>query len=118
MDCKAGSNVMKKNRFISVIMSILVLGTLVNCSMERDLCSENKVYYEPTWKSLMKHEATPQWYEDAVLGFYFHWGPYSVPAFSCSGYWTMYIKGSRTYRLVKEKYGEPGIEFGLSFSLI
>ena len=68
--------------------------------------------YEPTWESLMKHEATPQWYEDAVLGFYFHWGPYSVPAFSCSGYWTMYIKGSETYELVKRKYGEPGIGFG------
>ena len=73
---------------------------------------EPEIHYEPTWESLMKHDATPQWYEDAVLGFYFHWGPYSVPAFSCSGYWTMYIKGSDTYELVKERYGEPGIEFG------
>jgi alpha-L-fucosidase len=60
----------------------------------------------------MKHNATPQWYEDAVLGFYFHWGPYSVPGFGCAGYWAMYIPGERAYRLVKENYGEPGIEFG------
>lgn len=68
--------------------------------------------FEPTWKSLFKHDAAPQWYKDAVLGFYFHWGAYSVPAFGCAGYWTMYIKGSETYNLVKEKYGTPGIKFG------
>jgi alpha-L-fucosidase len=47
-----------------------------------------------------------------VLGFYFHWGPYSVPGFGCAGYWTMYIPGSRNYKLVEENYGKPGIEFG------
>ncbi len=68
--------------------------------------------YEATWESLYQHDATPQWYEDAVLGFYFHWGPYSVPAFSCSGYWRMYIPGDKCYEQVKKEYGEPGIEFG------
>lgn len=103
---------MKTTKLSTFVMSILLLGTLINSGAGADSIPEKKVHYEPTWESLAQHEATPQWYEDAVLGFYFHWGPYSVPAFSCSGYWTMYIKGSRTYKLVKEKYGEPGIEFG------
>ena len=41
---------------------------------------EKQEPYQPTWESLYQHDAAPQWYEDAVLGFYFHWGPYSVPA--------------------------------------
>jgi alpha-L-fucosidase len=60
----------------------------------------------------MEYDGYPQWYNDAVLGFYYHWGPYTVPGFGCAGYWTMYIPGSRTYKLVEENYGKPGIEFG------
>ncbi len=103
---------MKTTKLSTFVMSILLLGTLLSPGAGADSTGKKKIHYEPTWESLAQHEATPQWYEDAVLGFYFHWGPYSVPAFSCSGYWTMYMKGSRTYKLVKEKYGEPGIEFG------
>ena len=94
---------------IRLIGIVLLFPFIMGCSSEKHP-PEDK--YIPTWESLYKHEATPQWYEDAVLGFYFHWGPYSVPAFSCSGYWSMYIKGSETYNLVKENYGEPGTEFG------
>ncbi|MHC4423508.1 MAG: alpha-L-fucosidase, partial [Planctomycetota bacterium] len=32
------------------------------------------------WKSLSQWEV-PQWFDDAVLGIYCHWGVYSVPAF-------------------------------------
>ncbi|MHC4544459.1 MAG: alpha-L-fucosidase [Planctomycetota bacterium] len=35
--------------------------------------------YEPSWESLVNYEA-PEWYEDAKLGFWVHWGVYSVPA--------------------------------------
>ena len=81
--------------------------------------------YEPTWESLAQHE-TPQWYKDAVLGIYFHWGVYSVPAFGCWGGRNMYLpeggnseawghiedKYKNTYEYVKKFYGEPGVEFG------
>ena len=103
---------MKKTKLFRVIISILFLGLFFSLSVRADGHGDKKIYYEPTWESLKQHNATPQWYQDAVLGFYFHWGPYSVPGFSCSGYWTMYIKGSERYELVKEKYGEPGTEFG------
>jgi alpha-L-fucosidase len=37
--------------------------------------------YRPTPESLGEHRA-PQWFKDAKLGFFIHWGPYSVPAFA------------------------------------
>ncbi|TGV04207.1 alpha-L-fucosidase [Flavivirga rizhaonensis] len=36
--------------------------------------------YKANWQSLKNYEA-PEWYEDAKLGFWVHWGVYSVPAF-------------------------------------
>jgi alpha-L-fucosidase len=67
-----------------------------------------------------------QWFEDAVLGFYFHWGPYSVPAFGCWGGRNMYMPDGgtsenwghvedqyeNTHDYVKKVYGDPGLEWG------
>lgn len=93
------------------LLMIFCVGLLGSCQTQAEkVVSVEK--YEPTWESLMQKDGYPQWYQDAVLGFYFHWGPYSVPAFSCSGYWTMYIPGSETNELVRANYGEPGVEFG------
>ncbi|MGA9756573.1 MAG: alpha-L-fucosidase, partial [Desulfobaccales bacterium] len=39
--------------------------------------------FEPTWESLAQWEM-PQWYEDAVFGIYWHWGPYSVAGYGYS----------------------------------
>ncbi|GAA4237925.1 alpha-L-fucosidase [Postechiella marina] len=36
--------------------------------------------FKPEWKSLNKHKVTPEWFADAKLGVYFHWGVYNVPA--------------------------------------
>jgi alpha-L-fucosidase len=41
--------------------------------------------YEPTWESITTHE-NPEWFRDAKFGIYFHWGPYSVPAFENEWY--------------------------------
>jgi len=42
--------------------------------------------YEPQWKSLARHKQAPKWFRDAKFGIYFHWGPYSVPAFGNEHY--------------------------------
>ncbi|MDZ8117619.1 alpha-L-fucosidase [Pontiella sp. NLcol2] len=77
--------------------------------------------YEPTWESLVNYEA-PEWYEDAKLGFWVHWGVYSVPAFmgDHAGEWYgrwMYVRegqstrhdqGLATARHHRETYGDPG----------
>ncbi len=68
--------------------------------------------YEPTWASLSKHEAAPEWFQDAKLGIYFHWGPYTVPAFGSEWYpCNMFREGSRENKHHIGTYG-PVSEFG------
>lgn len=43
--------------------------------------------YEPSWESLEKHEAVPDWMHDAKFGIYVHWGVYSVPAYGNEQYY-------------------------------
>lgn len=41
----------------------------------------NQAAYEPNWQSLSRH-AVPEWFHDAKLGIFVHWGLYSVPAWA------------------------------------
>ena len=76
--------------------------------------------HEPFWESLDQH-AVPEWYHDAKLGIFIHWGVYSVPAWaptdaeiggeSASPYaewypYYMYEDGSPTKEYHEEIYGE------------
>jgi len=68
--------------------------------------------FDPNWESLSKHEAAPEWFQDAKLGIYFHWGPYSVPAFHSEWYpRNMHLKSQPDYEHHLETYGHPS-EFG------
>jgi alpha-L-fucosidase len=83
--------------------------------------------YEPTWESLSQWDV-PEWFEDAVLGIYCHWGVYSVPGFPFdsgaekvdSGLWYgwfMYVPNDSdqpnygVYDFHRKTYGKP-CEFG------
>lgn len=85
------------------------------------------IYYEPNYKSLAQWQ-TPQWFEDAVLGIYCHWGVYSVPGYRFndgeeqvdSGLWYgwfMYVTNDDeqnnfgVYDFHRKTYGDPA-EFG------
>lgn len=86
--------------------------------------------YEPTTESLSKHEV-PEWFKDAKLGIFIHWGVYSVPAWApLTGeqnkvvaergweYWfqhnpyaewyynSMKLEGSDTYNYHRATYGK------------
>ncbi len=86
--------------------------------------------YTPDKKSIRKHEV-PEWFHDAKLGIFIHWGIYSVPAFASIGLkypesmnevspdeyfkrnpyaeWylnTLRISDSPTQKYQKETYGE------------
>jgi len=86
--------------------------------------------YTPDKKSIRNHEV-PQWFHDAKLGIFIHWGLYSVPAFAVTGMditetmeklgieghfknnpyaeWylnSLRIPGSPTEKYHKETYGE------------
>ena len=89
------------------ILLLAVISFLVSCNN----VPEQKVY-EPTWESLSTHEAAPEWFQDAKLGIYFHWGVYSVPAFQTEWYPRfMHFEGNPVYEHHLEKYGHPS-EFG------
>ena len=69
--------------------------------------------YEPTAASLAQHTAAPEWFQDAKLGIYFHWGVYSIPAYGSEWYPRMmhYPQGEERYRHVyehhRDAWGEP-----------
>lgn len=51
---------------------------------------------EPTWESL-NQRGYPQWFSDAKLGIFVHWGLYSVPAYaSKEGYGEWFYRGLMT----------------------
>ena len=51
---------------------------------------------QPTWESI-NERGYPQWFSDAKLGIFIHWGVYSVPAYaSYEGYAEWYYRGLTT----------------------
>jgi len=62
--------------------------------------------YHDTWESLSSCPV-PQWYRQAKLGFFIHWGVYSVPAFFTEWYpRLMYYKTNPVYWHHCRKYGK------------
>jgi alpha-L-fucosidase len=50
-------------------------------SLGGSLLARSAGAYEPTWESLKKHPL-PEWFQNAKLGIFIHWGLYSVPAWA------------------------------------
>ena len=88
---------------IKKIWTLILLVTMVACAKEKP--------YQPEWESFQKYEV-PAWFKDAKFGIYFHWGPYSVPAYETEWYshW-MYVEGNKINTYHKKHYG-PLDEFG------
>lgn len=62
--------------------------------------------FEATWESLQQYRC-PDWFRDAKLGIWAHWGPQCVPR---QGDWyarNMYLEGSAQYRHHLANYGHP-----------
>ena len=81
---------------------------------DRAAASSDVADYEPARESLSRHRV-PRWFEDAKLGYFVHWGPYSVPAFApesggnpyAEWYWhEMNRVRSPTWQHHRETYGE------------
>ena len=72
--------------------------------------------YEPTWESLSNY-SVPEWFRDAKLGIFIHWGVYAVPAFNNEWYPhfmyrdEMSRKGANFYQYHLEHHGHPA-QFG------
>lgn len=65
--------------------------------------------FAPNWDSLRKHYECPEWFRDAKLGFWAHWGPQSQ---AMAGDWytrNMYIQGHPQYQHHLDNYGHPSV---------
>ncbi|MCJ8163281.1 alpha-L-fucosidase [Pontibacter sp. E15-1] len=120
-----------KPKYIGVILAlflamgayiIIAQGSTKNAASKPDKAAAS---YTPDWDSLRKYE-TPEWFRDAKLGIFIHWGPYSVPAYGSEWYprnmyqdsvvWggdgkVMQKEPSGIYKYHVEKHGQPG-KFG------
>jgi len=64
------------------------------------------------WESLAKVNESPEWFADSKLGIYFHWGPYTVPAFDSEWYPRyMYEEESEAFTFHQKTFGDQK-EFG------
>ncbi|KAF5278960.1 hypothetical protein FQA39_LY05638 [Lamprigera yunnana] len=52
--------------------------------------------FEANWESLDKRPL-PQWYDDAKIGIFLHWGVYSVPSFGSEWFWHNWKSGANDY---------------------
>jgi alpha-L-fucosidase len=62
--------------------------------------------FEPNWESLKQYRV-PEWFRDAKLGIWAHWGPQCVPE---TGDWyarNLYIEDSPQYLYHVKNYGHP-----------
>jgi alpha-L-fucosidase len=94
---------------------LLILGMialLAGCAGPKSPEATEAESYSADWESLAKHNASPEWFQDAKLGIYFHWGVYSVPAYSTEWYpRLMHFENTKEYKHHLETYGHPS-EFG------
>ena len=70
-------------------LPFLVLILLQACARHAesgDTAATAAATYTPDWASLATIDREPEWWKDAKLGIYFHWGPYSVPAYDTEWY--------------------------------
>ncbi|MEO6081714.1 MAG: alpha-L-fucosidase, partial [Umezawaea sp.] len=64
--------------------------------------------YEPTWPSVDQHLASPEWFQDAKFGVYWHWGAFTTPEFGSEWYGrNMYAPDSTEHAHHSATYGDP-----------
>ncbi|WP_090165380.1 alpha-L-fucosidase [Neolewinella agarilytica] len=72
--------------------------------------------YTEDWTSLAKNEKEPDWFKDAKLGIYFHWGVYSVPAFQSEWYPRWMYVADRGDKWGGKIYGHHQATYGKDFN--
>ena len=111
-------------------LALIVLTTFSGNATGRQTASPQKLQaqaapaaakvFEPTWESLAQWEM-PKWFDEAVFGIYWHWGPYSVAGYGYSCWYgsTMYLpnhgpdyRGGDCYQHHLKTYGDPFTQFG------
>ena len=96
---------MKTAQLFKVGMAaILFFSTSFNI-LAKDKNPKQQIRYDASWESLKQYQV-PEWWKNMKFGIYFHWGPYSVPAYKTEWYshW-MYEDGNPIRKYHEQKYG-------------
>ncbi|MEM6316904.1 MAG: alpha-L-fucosidase [Bacteroidota bacterium] len=120
------TNILEKVLFLPIVILLFILS---GCSANKDTNEQESIAektFKEDWNSLQAYE-TPEWFADAKLGVFIHWGPYSVPAHGSEWYPRFMYQdsvqwhqthpektrqgGHPTFAHHTEKYGHPS-EFG------
>jgi len=61
--------------------------------------------YEPNWDSI-DSRPLPQWYDEAKVGIFLHWGVFSVPSYSSEWFWWSWkeVHDPATVEFMKKNY--------------
>jgi alpha-L-fucosidase len=75
------------------------------------LFAASSSHYEPNWESL-DLRPLPQWFDEAKIGIFLHWGVFSVPSFGSEWFWYSW-QGSHDKGTVEfmEKNYPPGFTY-------
>ncbi|GAA4237972.1 hypothetical protein GCM10022291_26630 [Postechiella marina] len=104
---------MKINKYKCMFLTVAIAA--VSCVSNKEIGQKsltNKKSYTANHESLKTHKAAPEWFADAKLGMYFHWGPYSVPAYGSAWYPHNMYKDRGAIRRHHEKTYGSIYEFG------
>lgn len=91
-------------------LGVILLAALVLGPLPPALAQEPPARYDPTYESLGEHDA-PEWFHDAKLGIFIHWGVYAVPAWAPEGEYAEWYParydepGTPTYKYHSKTYG-------------
>ncbi len=100
-----------KIKYSTIIVSIGIIAVVLSAILF-GCAKQSKPVYTEDWESLARHNEQPDWFQDAKFGIYYHWGVYSVPAYSSEWYpRLMHITSHPAYQHHLDKYGHPS-EFG------
>lgn len=75
--------IVMKNWEKFLVSPILLIVGVVNCCVAE---------YTPDWTSLDKRPI-PEWFDEAKIGIFVHWGVFSVPGFSSEVFWETWKSG-------------------------
>lgn len=66
--------------------------------------------YEPTWESL-DTRPIPQWFDEAKIGIFIHWGVFSVPCYKAVWFWWYWQQGDKDIVDFMKKNYPPGFTY-------
>ena len=63
---------------LSVFFAVVCISQLIVGGCQCDCIEGKSKIYTEDWESL-DSRPLPKWYDEAKIGIFMHWGPYSVP---------------------------------------